>query len=196
MLQHVDSRSVVPAAERRTSQPRAAPRRPRGAGRKKRVLAPPGALIGLARAIALQLVSRTVPGDRVCVLLPAGTDYVAAYLGCAYAGVVAMPDLPAACDAGVRAVVARGATAIDTARARGASVPSTVIDLARLGERSGGTMLQRPTVADDAQVLARVLLESALDVGPSGGEPAREVPHFAEAACSFTASMRSSSWKL
>ncbi len=51
-----------------------------------------------ARAVAGQL-RRTVPaGDRVALLLPQGLDYAAAFLGCLYAGVIAVPlftpDLP------------------------------------------------------------------------------------------------------
>lgn len=44
-----------------------------------------------ARTIASALRSVSEPGDRVLVLLPTGPDYVAAFFGCLYAGVVAVP---------------------------------------------------------------------------------------------------------
>jgi 8-amino-7-oxononanoate synthase len=47
-----------------------------------------------ARAIAAQLAKRVVPGDRVVLLVPPGLPYVAAFFGCLYAGVVAVPAYP------------------------------------------------------------------------------------------------------
>lgn len=47
-----------------------------------------------ARAIASGLREQTVPGDRVVVLVPPGLDYIAAFLGCLYAGTVAVPAYP------------------------------------------------------------------------------------------------------
>ena len=44
-----------------------------------------------ALTIAENLQHRTRPGDRVLLLLPPGFDYLAAFLGCLYAGVVAVP---------------------------------------------------------------------------------------------------------
>lgn len=49
---------------------------------------------GRARAIAALLAERVSPGDRVLVLLPPGLDYVASFLGCLYAGAVAVPLYP------------------------------------------------------------------------------------------------------
>ena len=48
-----------------------------------------------ARAIAATLQQRLAPGERVLLLLPPGLDYVAAFFGCLYAGVVAVPAYPA-----------------------------------------------------------------------------------------------------
>ncbi|MGW7054164.1 fatty acyl-AMP ligase [Streptomyces sp. NPDC054887] len=48
----------------------------------------------LAVSIAGEILSRTGAGDRVAIMLPQGTDYVASFLGCLYAGVIAVP-LPA-----------------------------------------------------------------------------------------------------
>jgi acyl-CoA synthetase (AMP-forming)/AMP-acid ligase II len=47
-----------------------------------------------ARAIAAQLQALTSPGDRALLLYPAGLDYVAAFLGCLYANVLAVPAYP------------------------------------------------------------------------------------------------------
>ncbi|WP_430741788.1 fatty acyl-AMP ligase [Streptomyces sp. P13-3-3] len=44
-----------------------------------------------ARAVAGLLHGTARPGDRVALLLPQGLDYTAAFLGCLYAGVIAVP---------------------------------------------------------------------------------------------------------
>ncbi|WP_231156583.1 fatty acyl-AMP ligase [Streptomyces sp. CNZ748] len=44
-----------------------------------------------ARAVAGRLHGTVRPGDRVALLLPQGLDYTAAFLGCLYAGVIAVP---------------------------------------------------------------------------------------------------------
>ncbi|WP_369825211.1 fatty acyl-AMP ligase [Kitasatospora sp. Root107] len=52
-----------------------------------------------ARAIAARIRQQTGPGERVAILAPSGLDYVTAFLGAAYARVIAVPlftpDLPA-----------------------------------------------------------------------------------------------------
>ncbi len=47
-----------------------------------------------ARAIAARLQRLGLEGQRAVVLFPPGLDYVAAFLGCLYAGVTAVPALP------------------------------------------------------------------------------------------------------
>ncbi|MEV1025148.1 fatty acyl-AMP ligase [Streptomyces sp. NPDC050264] len=44
-----------------------------------------------ARAVAARLAEAAGPGDRAALLLPQGLDYAAAFLGCLYAGVIAVP---------------------------------------------------------------------------------------------------------
>ena len=44
-----------------------------------------------ARAIAASLVERTTVGDRALLVYPAGLDFIAAYFGCVYAGVLPVP---------------------------------------------------------------------------------------------------------
>src|SRR5689334_4161509 len=52
----------------------------------------------LAEAVAAFLRERVPPGNRVLLLCPPGADYLAAFLGCLTAGVVAVPlsELPEA----------------------------------------------------------------------------------------------------
>ena len=47
-----------------------------------------------ARAIAAHLAEHVVPGDRLVLLVPPGLEYVCAFFGCLYAGVVAVPAYP------------------------------------------------------------------------------------------------------
>jgi amino acid adenylation domain-containing protein/thioester reductase-like protein len=47
-----------------------------------------------ARAIAVQLQARFSPGERVMLLYKPGLEFIAAYFGCLYAGMVAVPSTP------------------------------------------------------------------------------------------------------
>nr|AXN93619.1 PuwI [Symplocastrum muelleri NIVA-CYA 644] len=47
-----------------------------------------------ALAIAAQLQSLVAPGDRALLLYPAGLEFISAFFGCLYAGVVAVPAYP------------------------------------------------------------------------------------------------------
>ena len=57
-----------------------------------------------ARAIAAALQARGMEGERALLLFPAGLDFIAAFFGCLYAGVIAVPalarHLPDALDVG------------------------------------------------------------------------------------------------
>ena len=64
-----------------------------GEGREQDVLTF-AALQRRARAIAAHLSEHVVPGDRVVLLVPPGLEYIAAFFGCLYAGVVAVPAYP------------------------------------------------------------------------------------------------------
>ncbi|WP_410660469.1 fatty acyl-AMP ligase [Amycolatopsis sp. lyj-112] len=82
-----------------------------------------------ARRIASLLASRAAPGDRVLLLYPPGLEFLSAFLGCVYAGVIAVPapmasfgradDKVAAImvDAGARAVLTT-ASRLDEVRGR------------------------------------------------------------------------------
>lgn len=49
-----------------------------------------------ARAIAVQLLTKVKPGDRVLLIYPytSGLEFIAGFLGCLYAGVIAVTDYP------------------------------------------------------------------------------------------------------
>jgi acyl-CoA synthetase (AMP-forming)/AMP-acid ligase II len=47
-----------------------------------------------ARSFAARLLASAEPGDRVLVLCPPGLEYVAAFFGCLYAGMAAIPAFP------------------------------------------------------------------------------------------------------
>ena len=47
-----------------------------------------------SRAIAVQLQAHSLSGERALLLYPPGLDYLAAFFGCLYAGVVAVPAYP------------------------------------------------------------------------------------------------------
>ena len=53
-----------------------------------------GGLDARARCIAGELAQRMAPGDRAVLLYPNGLDYIEAFLGCLYAGVVPVPAYP------------------------------------------------------------------------------------------------------
>jgi phthiocerol/phenolphthiocerol synthesis type-I polyketide synthase C len=53
-----------------------------------------GELAHAAQSIAGALQARCQPGDRALILTPPGLEYVAAFLGCAQAGIIAVPAYP------------------------------------------------------------------------------------------------------
>lgn len=63
-------------------------------GRGEEVSVNYGELDQAARRIAAELRARTNRGDRVLLLYPTGRDFVAAFMGCMYAGVVSIPLFP------------------------------------------------------------------------------------------------------
>lgn len=52
------------------------------------------ALDGQARAVAAHLAAQDAPGERVLLLYPPGPEFLTAFLGCLYAGAVAVPAYP------------------------------------------------------------------------------------------------------
>jgi acyl transferase domain-containing protein/acyl-CoA synthetase (AMP-forming)/AMP-acid ligase II/acetylornithine/succinyldiaminopimelate/putrescine aminotransferase/predicted amino acid dehydrogenase len=85
-----------------------------------------GELDRRARALAAALQSRGLSGERALLLCPPGFDYVAAFFGCLYAGVVAVPTLPPRRDHGLdrlQAIVADAQPAAVVALSGFAAVP-------------------------------------------------------------------------
>ncbi|BAL90185.1 putative NRPS [Actinoplanes missouriensis 431] len=100
-----------------------------------------------AASIAALLAGRVAPGDRVLVLLPPGLDYVASFLGCLYAGVIAVPLYPSngkIYSARSRAVFADSAPAA-------ALVPGSVIDG---GDEGAAGIAGLPLIAVDGELPA------------------------------------------
>src|SRR5262245_30756246 len=59
-----------------------------------------------ARAIAVQLQSLGAAGERALLLYPPGLDFIAAFFGCQYAGVVAVPAYPPRANRNIRRLMA------------------------------------------------------------------------------------------
>jgi len=90
-----------------------------------------GQLDKKARQIAVEIQRRIQPGDRALLVFPAGWEFISAFFGCLYAGVVAVPatypnskrGMPRVsaiaddCDAAVALTLSRSLTAIDLDRA-------------------------------------------------------------------------------
>src|SRR5438132_14290824 len=51
-------------------------------------------LAAKAAALGARVLAETAPGERALLLLKPGPDYVAAFLGCLWAGVVPVPAYP------------------------------------------------------------------------------------------------------
>ncbi len=107
-----------------------------------------------ARAIAAVLQGDNVPGDRALLLFPPGLDFISAFFGCLYAGVVAVPAYPPRPNQGLAklrsiALDARPAVALTTA-----AIAGKVMDW--VGEEPGLAALRwLPVDQLDAAALAR-----------------------------------------
>ena len=77
-----------------------------------------------ARTIAVQLTSMGLEGERALLLYPAGLDFIAAFFGCLYAGVVAVPAYPPRRNRSL----SRIQTIIDDAQARVALTTAQVFE--------------------------------------------------------------------
>lgn len=84
-----------------------------------------------ARAIAARLQRELNPGDRAVMLFAPGLEYVAAYLGCLYAGVVAVPAYPPD-PARLRQSLPRVASIVQDCAPRAILSSSGILDFARM----------------------------------------------------------------
>ncbi|MEV0522618.1 fatty acyl-AMP ligase [Streptomyces sp. NPDC050439] len=117
-----------------------------------------------ARAIAGRIAATAGPGERAALLLPQGLDYAAAFLGCLYAGVIAVPlfspELPGhegrlaavLADCEPACVLAEAATApgVERFMAGQGLPPVPVVQVDRPGEASQATLPERPEPDDIA----------------------------------------------
>lgn len=107
-----------------------------------------------ALAVAHHLLAEGLRGERVLLLFPPGLDFIAAFYGCLYAGVVAVPCYPhlntrgmAKLDGIIRDADARAALSVGSLmpslRTAGLPVPCWAID-----ELQAGSAAEIPLVAD------------------------------------------------
>ena len=115
-----------------------------------------------ARAIAVRLSEVARPGDRALLLFPAGLDFIAAFFGCLYAGVVAVPSYPPRPNRGQQRL---------RAIARDAS-PAVVLAGQALLPRAAGLIEDVPELAaarwiasDDPELLGGAAAEAWRDPG-------------------------------
>ncbi|MER5786267.1 amino acid adenylation domain-containing protein [Streptomyces mobaraensis] len=107
-----------------------------------------------ARAVAAVLQDRGLAGERVLVAYPSGPEYVQAFLGCLYAGVVAVPcDEPRSGPsaerlAGIRAD-ARPALALTAAAPEAGLAGLATLDVAGVPDSAAGTWTD-PAAGPDA----------------------------------------------
>ncbi len=103
-----------------------------------------------ARAIASDLQGQGLAGERALLLYPPGLDFLAAFFGCLYAGVVAVPAYLPRSDRALPRL--RGIVADSTPRAvltTGSRVEGSDRWFAAIPELSGATRLATDTVVDD-----------------------------------------------
>ncbi|RYU57974.1 non-ribosomal peptide synthetase, partial [Methylolobus aquaticus] len=117
--------------------------------------------------LAAELQSRLEVGDRVLLALPTGMDYVTAFLGCLYAGVIAVPAHPPESsrsqfherlraiieDAAPRLILTHSALVEAVAIALSPAmiaVGAEIVAVDALGDADGGTAWRMPRLAADA----------------------------------------------
>jgi amino acid adenylation domain-containing protein len=99
-----------------------------------------GELDRKARAIAANLQKRFQPGGRVLLLFPPGMDYICAFVGCLYAGLIAVPAYPPK-----RVQARRSYTRLETIIRNAA--PAAALSLAAIIEKRPEALLREPLFA-------------------------------------------------
>jgi acyl-CoA synthetase (AMP-forming)/AMP-acid ligase II len=103
-----------------------------------------GELDARARAIACHLTSRMAPGDRALLLFPPTLEFVAAFFGCLYAGVLAVPAYPPS----VR-TLGRLLAIVGDSEPTAILVPSSIGDLVRTGLAAEANLAGIPVIETD-----------------------------------------------
>jgi acyl-CoA synthetase (AMP-forming)/AMP-acid ligase II len=109
-----------------------------------------GELDGQARAIAALLQTHGLRGERALLLYPPGLEFVAAFMGCLYAGVVAVPAYPPRTPQALPRLLAIARDARPAAVLTTAELAPRIEALAQLAQSHGGG------AGDAALQLARV----------------------------------------
>ena len=97
-----------------------------------------------ARAIAVDLASRFAPGQRALLLFPPTLEYVAAFFGCLYAGMLAVPAYPPS-----PRTVGRLMAIIDDAAPAAILAPSSIADMVRSGIAAEANLPSIPVIETD-----------------------------------------------
>lgn len=98
-----------------------------------------------ARSIGASLQEQTRPGERVLLIYPSGLDFIAAFFGCLYAGVIAVPVYPPSAVRNDRSLVKFRAIAQDVQA-------KVVLTASGLSSRVAGLLAQAPEL-QKAQLL-------------------------------------------
>lgn len=93
-----------------------------------------GQLDQQARAIGAMLQARTRPGDRVILAHPPGLDFIAAFFGCLYAGVIAVPTFPPRTNGNGHRMTARARGVVAHAK------PTVILTIASDADRVAATL--------------------------------------------------------
>jgi natural product biosynthesis luciferase-like monooxygenase protein/amino acid adenylation domain-containing protein len=92
-----------------------------------------GGLDRRARAVAALLAERAAVGDRALLLYPPGLEYIVAFLGCQYAGVVPVPAYPPSPERWDRGLSRLRSLAADS----GAAIALTTATISNRADRAG-----------------------------------------------------------
>lgn len=107
-----------------------------------------GGLDARARAIAAMLQARTTPGDRVILAHAPGIDFITAFFGCLYAGVVAVPTFPPRTNGNGHRMTARARAIV--AHAKPGVVLTSAADVERIATALAGDV---PVVGSDTAAI-------------------------------------------
>jgi len=118
-----------------------------------------------ARAIAAELQGALAPGARALLLYPPGLDYIAAFCGCLYAGVVAVPAYPPN-PRRLDRTLPRLAAILSDAEATAVLTLEAFCDLEQAAAKPLASLLELPWIATDAVLSSRAAQWRDPGIGP------------------------------